>query len=532
MEKHYERNIMKTDVIIVGAGPTGLSLACQLIRYGVNFIVIEKNEGITHLSKALGVQARSLEIYEQLELAKEAVDRGAIASQVQLIVGGKVGGGFNLSNMGKNFSPYPYMLVLEQSKNEQLLYEYIQKHDQEVLWNTTSESFFQDDTCVRAIVKNGNNQPQIIEAKYLVGCDGARSFVRNSLGLSFEGSTFEQLFYVADVQIEGELDRDAINICLGRYSFVGLFPMEADKSWRIVGNLPELRNLPKQAPQSQAEVDWEKIEQKIKTETRLPLEITKVNWFSTYRVHTRRVDRFALDRCFLAGDAAHIHTPAGGQGMNTGIQDTYNLAWKLGFVLKGYADRSLLDTYNEERLENAKNLLETTDRLFEFQTGSNWLISLIRMTIFPPLAKYLFSLDLVQKSMFSLLSQIGISYRHSRLSHHFGDEKFKVKAGDRMPYLSIKDKSIYDKLHQPKFHLLAFLAEKSDDRTLKEKINHQCDRWIDYHTFPLSPNVSEVFGVDRSFTVMLRPDNHIGFICQEISPDLLQHYLVNVIKKV
>lgn len=153
---------MKTDVIIVGAGPTGLSLACQLSRYGIDFIILDKKEGTTDLSKALAVHARSLEIYEQLGLAETAVEQGAVCGKLKLIVGGKVHDGIDLSSMGKDLSPYPYMLMLEQSKNEQLLYEYLQSHQQEVLWNTEIGSFSQDDTGVRAVLKSGNNESQIV----------------------------------------------------------------------------------------------------------------------------------------------------------------------------------------------------------------------------------------------------------------------------------------------------------------------------------------------------------------------------------
>ncbi|MEO0934792.1 MAG: FAD-dependent monooxygenase, partial [Cyanobacteria bacterium J06641_2] len=229
---------MKTDVIIIGAGPTGLSLACQLLRYGISFVIIEKNESITHLSKALGVHARTLEIYEQLGLAEQAVKEGAIAEKLRLIAGGKVRDGINLSETGKNLSPYPYMLVLEQSKNEQLLYDYLQSYQKEVLWNSTLESFSHDDEGVKAVVKSDDNQSQVIEAKYLVGCDGARSQVRKSLGLSFTGSTFGEVFYVADMQVDWDMEDDTLYTCLGKDSFVALFPMEGEKCWRILGNLP------------------------------------------------------------------------------------------------------------------------------------------------------------------------------------------------------------------------------------------------------------------------------------------------------
>ncbi|MGB3652261.1 MAG: FAD-dependent monooxygenase [Rivularia sp. (in: cyanobacteria)] len=161
---------MKTDVIIIGAGPTGLSLACQLIRYGIDFIIIEKNEGVTAYSKAVGVQARTLEIYEQLDLGYKAVECGQIASKIGIIEGGKICGEVDLSNMGQGLSPYPYLLILEQSKNEQLLYEYLQNHQKEVLWKTELEHFSQNEAGVTVHIKTANGDSQFIKANYLVGC--------------------------------------------------------------------------------------------------------------------------------------------------------------------------------------------------------------------------------------------------------------------------------------------------------------------------------------------------------------------------
>ncbi len=518
MEKTIE-----TQVVIIGAGPTGLSLACQLIRYGVDFVIVERNTGVTPFSKALGVHARTLEIYEQLGLSQKAIERGAIAGKARMLEGGEVRGEVDLSNIGHGLSAYPYMLVLEQNKNEQLLYEYLQSHGGNVLWQTELESFSQTDRNVTARVKNADGATQQIEAKYLVGCDGPKSPVRHALGLSFEGSTFERLFYVADVQIDWAYGHDALQVCLSRNSVVAFFPMRGERRYRIVGAFPEGTD------KEEGETLYEEIEQRIREEAEMALEISHVNWFSTYKVHTRHVSKFSEGRCFLAGDSAHIHTPAGGQGMNTGIQDAYNLAWKLAFVLDNSADERILESYNEERLENAKRLLSTTDRMFNLTAGSDWLLSLIRTTIFPPLAKYLLGLDVVKKSFFRMISQIAINYREGSLSRHGVTEDFDIKAGDRMPYFLIDGQSIYDTLHEPKFHLLTFSDGESDYRQTRDEIESAYAHLIDYHIIPLYPHVAEVFGTKQSFSVLLRPDNYIGFISTQNSPDELRAYFREVI---
>ncbi|MGH9943706.1 MAG: FAD-dependent monooxygenase [Pyrinomonadaceae bacterium] len=516
--------IINTDVVIVGAGPTGLSLACQFIRHGVDFRIVEQNEGVTPYSKALGVHARTLEIYEQLGLAERATTEGAIAGKVRMLEGGEVLGEVDLSNIGEGLSAYPYMLVLEQSKNERLLYEYLQSHGKEVLWHTELESFSQTNAGVTARTRNAAGASQVIEAKYLVGCDGSRSPVRHALGLSFEGSTFERLFYVADVRIDWEFGHDALHVCLARNAVVAFFPMKGENRYRIVGAFPEGFD------KDEGEILYEEIEGRIKEEAEIALEISHVNWFSVYQVHTRHVNKFSEGRCFLAGDAAHIHTPAGGQGMNTGIQDAYNLAWKMAYVLKGSAGERLLDTYNEERLPNAERLLGTTDRMFNFAAGSDWLLNLIRTTVFPPMAKFILSLDVVKARFFPLISQIGINYRDRSLSDHGGDGELEVKAGDRLPYFLVNGKSIYDKLREPKFHLLTFSDGESDYRAMRDEVESEYAHLVDYHVVPLYPHVAAVFGTNKPFNVLLRPDNYIGFLSPETSSRRLRVYLKDVIR--
>jgi len=349
---------------------------------------------VTPYSKAIGIHARTLEIYEQIGVAQKAINQGTIAGKVRLLAGGAVRGEMDLSHIGEGLSPYPYVLMLEQSKNERLLYEYLQRHRKEVLWKTELESFLQTEAGVTAQVKTADGASQTIEARYLVGCDGAKSSTRHALGLEFTGSTFERMFYVADAQVEWQLNHDALHVCLAKEAGVAFFPLKGDKRYRIVGVFPE------EFAKEEGDVLYEEIEQRIKEQANLALDVHDVEWFSTYKVHTRHVSNFSAGRCFLAGDAAHVHSPAGAQGMNTGIQDGYNLAWKMALVLRGKAEGKLLDTYNEERLENAKHLLHTTDRLFQFAAGSEWFLAFLRTHVFPSVAKYILSLGTVRRFLF------------------------------------------------------------------------------------------------------------------------------------
>ena len=299
--------------------------------------------------------------------------------------------------------------------------------------------------------------------------------------------------------------------------------MVGENRYRIVGTFPE------EFSKDEGDVLYEEVEERIKADTELEkLDITNVNWFSTYKVHTRHVDKFSVGRCFLAGDSAHIHSPAGAQGMNTGIQDGYNLAWKLAWVLKGKASGELLTTYNEERLPNAEQLTKTTDRFFGLVASPEPILVFTRLHIFPYIAQALFSLDMVKRFVFPRISQIRINYEDASLSQENG--LFKIKAGDRMPWFEVEGTSIYDRLREPVFHLLVFFDGKTDIPPLPNDLMKEWEGMIDSTVISLFPELTEVFGTTKSFFVILRPDNYIGMISDDFSPDAVRKYLNLVVR--
>lgn len=506
-----------TDVLIAGAGPTGLALACQLIRYGIDFTIIDKNETTTPHSKAIGVQARTLEIYEQIGLAEKLVSLGRVAEGARLFVGGEIKGEMDFAGIGAGLSPYPYVLIVEQGRHEDLLHDYIKTHQREVEWQCQLTGFSQNEASVTAQVKRADGSQGTISAKYLVACDGAKSSVRNSLGLKFEGSTFERMFYVADVEIDWKYGKGGFFGFLMRHNLLIVFTMDGENRYRIVGTFPE------QFAKDEGDVLYEEIEEQIRRDAEIDFDITKVHWFSTYKVHTRHVDKFSVGRVFLAGDSAHIHSPAGAQGMNTGIQDGYNLAWKLAWVLKGRASSELLVTYNDERLPNAENLTMTTDRFFGLVADPNPFAAFIRLHIFPIAASILSRSKAVRKFVFPRIAQLTISYRESSLSRNHGE--FAVKAGMRMPWVKIDGQSIYDDLREPMFHLLVFQDGATEIPSLTDALPERWKDAIDTHRYSLYPHLAEVFGTKSSFFLIVRPDNYIGLISNDFSHDVIRDYL-------
>lgn len=515
---------MQTDVLIVGAGPTGLSLAAQFIRYKVDFVIVDEKQGITELSKALAVHARTLEIYDQINLAQTAIERGAIIHNVAILNEGKISAELDFMNFGKDLSPFPFVLTLEQSKNEQLLYEFIKNNGKNVWWQTTLEGLAQDQNGITGTVKSADGGIQPISAKYIVGCDGASSKTRHLLSLGFEGETDARMFYVADVEMEAALNHETLHLVFGTDSFAAFFPMQNEKHWRLIGNLPEFEE------NVSEDFKYEEVEKKVKLLAHIPLDIKKVNWFSTYKIHTRHAEKFSNGRGFLAGDSAHIHTPAGGQGMNTGIQDAYNLAWKMCFVLKDKSDASLLETYNEERLANAKKLLRTTDEAFDIGTGEEWYYKLFREKILPGLAKFVLHFKTAKQFIFPLISQIGISYDKSSLSRHNPAEVFKIKPGNRFPYFTADGKNIYESLSAPKCHLLIFSDGHTNFSAVETIVAEKYSNLIDYKIIPLYPHITDIFGTSKTFTVFVRPDNHVGFVTSENPIAELNKYLTENLK--
>ncbi|HMJ48133.1 MAG TPA: FAD-dependent monooxygenase, partial [Ferruginibacter sp.] len=332
---------------------------------------------------------------------------------------------------------------------------------------------------------------------YLVGCDGAHSVVRHQAGMTFQGDTIPKMFYIADVTLNSAvISEDQLFMFLIKKGFILFFPMEGAGHYRIIGILP--------GHIGDIEFTFNDIEDSIKQQVAVPVTFEEVRWFSAYKVHSRMANSFMNGRCFIAGDAAHIHTPAGGQGMNTGIQDVYNLAWKLAFTING-AKTLVLESYNTERMENAEHLLRTTDRIFDIMTGSDKFLNFLRLRVFPIIAGFVTTMKAFNKRIFPLLSQTGIAYPNSSLT--IKSRIGIVKAGDRMHYFPLPGGNIFDMLTEPVFKVLYFGKDSSNFEKLKGL------KQVAIFSFKEIPK--DLFGNASDFYILLRPDNHISYIGKE-----------------
>src|SRR6266849_5261763 len=377
-------SIRDTEVLIVGAGPTGLVLALWLTRMGVRVRLVDKTAEPGTTSRALAVQARTLELYSQIGLADAVVERGRKFAAANFWVAGKKVGHAVFGAMGAGLSPFPYALIFPQDEHELLLIDRLSEAGVEVERRTELLDFKDADGRVLARLKRPDGAEEECEAVYIAGCDGAHSIVRETLKIGFPGGVYEHLFYVADVEASGAAMNGELHVALDTADFLAVFPLQGESRARLIGTVRE------EAEHQHENLSWNDVSKRVMEWMHINVE--RVPWFSTYHVHHRVADQFRQGCAFLLGDAAHIHSPVGGQGMNTGIGDAVNLAWKLAAVVHGRANASLLDSYEPERIAFARRLVATTDQAFTGVTSRGASARLVRLDIVPLLIPPLFAL--------------------------------------------------------------------------------------------------------------------------------------------
>jgi 2-polyprenyl-6-methoxyphenol hydroxylase-like FAD-dependent oxidoreductase len=499
-------------VLIVGAGPTGLVLALWLARLGVRVRLIDKTAEPGTTSRALGVQARTLEFYHQLGLSREVVDQGLEFAVANLWARGKKAARVDFGHFGQGISPFPYMLIFPQDEHERFLIAHLSNEGVAVERQTELLGIEDDGARVLARLRGPDGTEEVCEAEYLAGCDGARSSVREALGTGFPGGTYAHLFYVADAEGRGPVVNGELHVALDDNDFLAAFPMKGLGHARLIGTV-EISGDQHEA------LSWGDVSKTVLE--RLSVDVERVNWFSTYHVHHRVAVSFRQGRAFLLGDAAHIHSPVGGQGMNTGMGDAVNLAWKLAAVLQERASVSLLDTYEPERIAFARRLVATTDRVFTAVTSPGRLARLIRVEVAPRVLPLLARSVWFRRFMFRTISQTAVHYRSSSLSE---GQAGQLRGGDRLPWIGSASDPSADRTDN-----FAPLTALDWQVHVYGKPAPELDgvckgRGLPCHTFPWRPRMDEA-GVKRGAVYLVRPDGYIGLADAEASPIKLERYL-------
>ncbi|MGO4689416.1 FAD-dependent monooxygenase [Glaciibacter sp. 2TAF33] len=411
------------DVLIVGAGPTGLALAAQLRALGVGFRIVDRATDAVHESRALAIQARTLEVLTPLGLGAELAAQGDAAT-VLLMHFANSTAEIPLFDEGFDETSFPYLLFLSQAKTERILADRLAQAGTPVERGVEFRTLAHDAGAVTSTLDTAAGEV-VIRSRYVVGCDGAHSAVRHSSGIRFPGTAFPQSFVIADLEADA-LETGRVHVYLAADGMMFFFPLGSPATWRM---------LVMASPTAATEAPTlEAVQAIVGRYTTDPVVLRDPVWLTNFTVHSRRAESFRAGPVFLAGDAAHIHSPAGAQGMNTGIQDAVNLGWKLALVCQGLAGETVLDSYQSERLPVARSVLRMTDRAFRVATSRNPLFRWFRPRAAAVVVPMALRIRLLRRIGFLVVSQLGIGYRKSPLSVE-GRPRLgrRARAGDRLP---------------------------------------------------------------------------------------------------
>jgi 2-polyprenyl-6-methoxyphenol hydroxylase-like FAD-dependent oxidoreductase len=531
-------------VLVVGAGPTGLMVANELSRHGVPPRIVDRGPAPATTSRALVVQPRTLEIFDDIGVVDEAIAAGNPATDLMITFAEKtVELDFADQLTGpQNFTAFPALRTLSQHDTERILTGLLSKHGVEIERGRALTDLTRDDEAVIVSLCGEDGSIETLRCRWVIGCDGAHSAVRKAAGIPFAGSTYRDEFIMADAELEWKLPHGGLYGFPSPAGIFAAFSMPGDNRYRIFGNfLPG----PEGPSADYSEPSHEEFQAMVDERVPFPAKVVKEYWVTRYRVHSRSVPRYRDGRIFLVGDAAHVHSPAGAQGMNTGIQDAYNLAWKLALVERGIADESLLDTYQAERHPVGVQLLKTTDRLFSVLGGQNPLARLARGRVAPLLARVVLTRPWVLRRFVGVLAQLRIHYPDSALNAEDGSNWRDAPApGDRAREADVmidgRQGRLYEVFRGAQHTVLLFTGLDDAARPavelcrIAEQIEQMypgmvkarvvsAERFADHPAVLGDPTRSAhgQYGIASACAFVVRPDKYIGYRGRPVDADRL-----------
>jgi 2-polyprenyl-6-methoxyphenol hydroxylase-like FAD-dependent oxidoreductase len=533
------------DALIVGAGPTGLALATQLRIFGARFRIIDRLLDRTRESRALGVQARTLELLQLLGIGEQLVARGNTSTRLKLHVEGRAVAAVTLGDIGAMDTRFPFILFVSQAETEAVLNDYLSASGVMVERGCQLVSFERSVDGLQCVLQRPDGQQERIHTRFLIGCDGAHSLVRKQSGIAFEGGTYPQNFALGDIEADGPLEPSAINSFAGGGGIAMFFPLGRPRTWRVIAMAADSQTEPQPRSSSEISSDLElsELQTLVDPPTGSAVRLRDPAWLTRFHLHHRQTASYRSGNVFLAGDAAHIHSPVGAQGMNTGIQDAWNLGWKIALVARGLADNRLLDTYEAERWPVGQFLIRYTDRLFSTLTramSGRPLTTWARRIIAPHVVPHLFESRRVRQTAFAFVSELGIRYRRSPAVFE-GEPRQQEgpRAGDRLRDAGIlqNGRSAYlqQALAGPHLALLLCGEPRHWDARELERLREKYGRVVKtYFLSALGPEGSLVdetgdafarLGVRDVAQYLVRPDGYIAFRSAGQTFESLDQYL-------
>jgi 2-polyprenyl-6-methoxyphenol hydroxylase-like FAD-dependent oxidoreductase len=524
------------DVLVVGAGPVGLTMACELARNGVSCRIVDKAPAPASTSRALAIFPRTLEMFQIMGLIEGVLEAGQQLNGVAI---------YNRSGQIAHIgfcglpSRYRFAISLAQSETERLLTEHLGSFGIVVDREKELVALSQSPDSARAVIRDASGIEESLESRWLIGCDGAHSSVRHLLKVPFEGEAYPEAFLLADAKMEGALDHVHIHLFLTGEGLVGIFPFRGDRCRIIVSTQAE--------PEKQAvgDLEFDEIQAIVESRTNCGIRLSDPVWLSRFHVAHRKIPDFRIGRVFLAGDSAHVHSPAGGQGMNTGIQDAMNLAWKLALVVHQKSLDSLLNSYSEEREPVARMVLSLTDGLTRMATLQGGLGQQLRNALIPMLT----GIHLVEDRIAETMAEIGIHYRRSSIVS--GKTGHSMHAGDRAPDCEFlrqpgrEPLRLFDLFREPVHHLLLFAGADPEAASklnaLRVEIGRDFKRLVaavvvihgppaDFSEvlFDSDGGAHALYEAEAGAAVLIRPDGYIGFRGGARHTEALREYLAGI----
>ncbi|KTD56589.1 FAD dependent oxidoreductase [Legionella santicrucis] len=524
----------KCSVLIVGAGPTGLMAACEMARYGISFRIVEKKSEPTKTTNAAGIHTRTLELLDHIGLVDKFVAAG-LKSDLMVLYSGQ--NKLAQISLQTDSSLFKYILMLPQSFTELFLNERLEELGHHVEREREVIGIKQENNGIISTIKHSDGSIETIESDWIIGCDGYHSIVREQSQIPMAGADIDKEFFVADVRVQTNAIPNAVIMYFTKGTVLGLFPLAGDEKgndkYRIVANtnLPGIKKL----------FNDQEIKELVYNHTAKQCTVTEVLWSSPFWIHSKIAERLHQGRAFIAGDAAHVHSPAGAQGMNTGLQDIYNLAWKLALVIQKKADPSLLDSYQDERYRIMKYVVGVTHKLSFLALTTNRFVIAIRDFMMKNVGG---RSKIFQDKLTKYVVQLAWNFRNSPIVDK--DTKGRSclpKPGDLAPNVQLQtDTTLFDSLRNTQHNLLIFTGLSPNAATLNNiNLTYQ---WINAHAKELikphiiaaqksdfscaiddyTLDIHHRYNVTKPCLCLIRPDRYIALFKEGTDYHLVQDF--------